>query len=433
MASVAPQTTDPGKRSREAAGIPVVPALDGFRALAVLGIVFAHVMLFSGGSVRTAGTVVDELMTLPRLGVDLLFVVSGFVMFLPTAARGGHFGSIANFARRRAARLFPAAWVVLAIVALLLAFAPPSERIIVPGGEYPMPGAGAFLGHFLFLHTPIQLFDLGFPKGLGIIGPFWTLSLELIFYLLLPFIAAAWFRRPWLGLALSAAISIGWHVGFANLEGIDNALDLGLGREQVLGTQLASDYQFPAYAFSFGAGMTSAYVLVRLQELPAATVRRWIGWAQAAALAAVLVCAYLASRYGMPGQEMFAGPAAIGRHAPLVSVGFSASVAALMVATALASRPRQWLVSSRLAAWLADRSYGIYLIHYPLLAYMVLVLALPQNGTLRTIAIGAVPTFVLSILWGAASARWIEHPARRWAHRRRRSPSTPPAAPAGNL
>ena len=35
----------------------------------------------------------------------MLFIVSGFVMFLPTAARGGDLGSVRVFAIRRAARL----------------------------------------------------------------------------------------------------------------------------------------------------------------------------------------------------------------------------------------------------------------------------------------------------------------------------------------
>ena len=38
----------------------------------------------------------------------ILFVVSGFVLFLPTAARGGDFGDVGAYALRRAARLIPA-------------------------------------------------------------------------------------------------------------------------------------------------------------------------------------------------------------------------------------------------------------------------------------------------------------------------------------
>lgn len=421
---------DPGKESRAASGIPVIPALDGFRALAILGIVLYHVLLFSGGGLRIADTVTGDAAIMLPLGVDLLFIISGFVVFLPTVVREGEFGNVSAYAIRRAARLVPAAWLAIAIVLVLLAVAPPSRLVFAEGaGSFPLPGPLAFIGHLLFLQTPVQLLDLDFPRGLGIAGPLWTLSLELIFYAILPLIAAAWFRRPWLGLAISAAISVSWHLAFAHLAGVVDLLGLGLSPSSITATALASDYQFPAFAFSFGAGMTAAYAYVQLRQgRPDEELQRRAARVQPAALVAVALFIYLSTRYGLQAGEIGGAPS-IGRNAPLVAIGFNASLVALILATALAPRRRQLLVSSAPARWLADVSYGIYLIHYAVLAYLLVVFSPSQNGSPATVALWSGAALAISMLYGYLSARLLEQPIRRWAHRfGRRADRSQPAA-----
>jgi len=39
---------DPGKEARSASGIPIVPAFDGYRAFAILGVVMLHLITVSG-------------------------------------------------------------------------------------------------------------------------------------------------------------------------------------------------------------------------------------------------------------------------------------------------------------------------------------------------------------------------------------------------
>ena len=51
-----------------------------------------------------------------------------------------------------------------------------------------------------------------FPLGLGVIPPVWTLSVEIGFYIVLAFVAAAYYRRPFVGLALAAALLVAWHL-----------------------------------------------------------------------------------------------------------------------------------------------------------------------------------------------------------------------------
>src|SRR5690242_10900212 len=96
--------TDPGKEARAAAGIPVIPAFDGFRAFAILGVLAIHLIQISG-----VGNTENDLLGRVLWGsfgraVEVLFVVSGFVVYLPTAARGGEFGRFIPYAIRRGAR-----------------------------------------------------------------------------------------------------------------------------------------------------------------------------------------------------------------------------------------------------------------------------------------------------------------------------------------
>lgn len=99
---------DPGKVYRSKTGILVIPALDGFRAYAILGIVLFHVL---GGTslITTEATRRAIYGILPSL-VEVLFVISGFVVFLPTVVRKGQLGNVQSYAIRRGARLLPAYW-----------------------------------------------------------------------------------------------------------------------------------------------------------------------------------------------------------------------------------------------------------------------------------------------------------------------------------
>lgn len=411
-----------------AAGIPVIPSLDGFRAYAVVAIVLYHVVLFSGAFLTVRGTRIGEVAAILPLGVDVLFIISGFVVFLPTVVRGGEFGDVRGYAIRRAARLVPAYWLVLGLIFVLVATVPPQA---LPFQETPtdleLPSAGAFLGHLAFLHTPIQLFDSTFPGGLGVDGPIWTLSLEIGFYIVLPFIATAYYRHPWRGLLIAGLISLAWHLFFANFDAFNSIFGIADGSPYDAQVVLQSDYQLPAWAFSFGAGMSAAYLFVRLSARGNHDeLRRRASLAQPLVLVAVAVTAYLGYRYGIAntGSEV-PNVAGIGRRAPIVGIAFTASVAGLILATAFAGSRQQALWSNPLARWMADVSYGIYLIHFIVLSYLVITIAPPQTGTLGAFLIWGALAIVISTIYGYLSARFLERPIRRWAHRYGRRGSVP--------
>jgi len=361
---------DPGKEGRFAQGIPVVPAFDGYRAYAILAVVVLHLLIFSGVLVAAEGDWRFQLsQATVGQAVEVLFIVSGFVLFLPTAARGGESGDVRAYALRRAARLMPAYWATLAGVLVLIAAVPLSPPI-------DLPGVGSVAAHGLLLQTPVQLFE-AVPMGFGVNGPVWTLSLEAIFYGLLPLVAGWYFRRPIAGLAVAAAVTAAWHELIVHYDSVVSVVGLDPSPETSLRLQTSALTQFPFFAFSFAAGMTGAWAYVRLRERQGERSTSGVVAIQVGALAALALFAYLIARESTGGGVVLG--AEVGRRSSVVSLGFSASLATLMVATALApgglSRPFAHPAARRLG----DISYGIYLSHMVVITYALGMLGLDDE------------------------------------------------------
>lgn len=412
---------DPGKIDRSASGIPIVPALDGFRAFAILGVVLFH--LLGNSSLVTADASRHMIYgVLPSL-VEMLFVISGFVVFLPTVARGGHLGSVGSFAIRRVARLMPAYWLSLVVVVAML--------ILWPTGGADLPGIGSVAVHGAMAQVPATLVDRGFLIGFGIDAPVWTLSLEIAFYLVLPFIASACFRHPFRALLIAGSIEIGWKLATVHLDGLASFVGLHPTPGGLELTRLVMDNQLPAFALPFGAGMAAAWLFVSLpQRYPAEAIRRRAGRVQIASLIALAICAYFFGRYAVSSNTLF--PAHLARRSLVLSVTFPLALAAFALSTALASQWRQVPFALPSIRALGDISYGIYLIHFPMILFVIALLPslVGAIGAFWTATLVALPA---AVLYGWASAHYVEQPIRRWAQRfGRRSAAGSAAVGAGS-
>src|SRR5687768_11818513 len=118
-----------------------VPSIDGFRGLAVMFIVLGHCWNSLGGKVQLDGGPIRNIFVTSFAGVDMLFIVSGFVLFLPVVVSGS-LGDTKSYAWRRAARIVPAFYA-----ALVLSFI-----VAASVGEL-RGGVGHWISHVLFLHT----------------------------------------------------------------------------------------------------------------------------------------------------------------------------------------------------------------------------------------------------------------------------------------
>lgn len=394
--------SDPGKEARAASGIPVVPVFDGYRALAILGVVVLHLVSISG--VITDDTLLDRFVwgTFGR-AVDILFVVSGFVVFLPTVARGGNFGSVAAYAIRRGARLLPAYWVIISIPLLLLAFGIDSSAT--------SPTPTSFLSNYAGLHVPVSLFTGDTGGGFNLNVPMWTVSLEISFYIVLPFIAARYFRHPYAGLAIATAITVIWHFAFDHIFDIASFLDLAPSFNEGVRVALSSKLQLPAIAISFALGMTGAWVYVRyLDRERTPEFRRTLLMVFAVA---VLAFALLVYPVGGHFKET--------REDVWLSIACAIAQATAMIALAMRPGVLQWPFANTPMRKLGDISYGLYLSHLLFLTYVTKIFSFRNQGDLSDFAILSLTVLPASLLYGYLSARFLEQPVRRWARQFGRS------------
>lgn len=400
----------------------MVAAFDGFRAIGVIGVVFSHILLVSGVLFRLPDTVLGTATAglIPRTPLTALFIVSGFVIYLPTVAREGDFGPISNFAVRRGARILPAYWVVLVIALILLAVVPSSTGL---------PGAGSIATHLTFLQTPALLFQSDYQLGFGVVPPVWTLSIEMAFYIVLPFVAVSYYRRPFVGLLIAAAVVVLWRLGATNADGIASAF--GTHLSEAANTRIDTYYasQFPTWAFSIAAGMTAAWCYVKLRDRWAREVLA----RRAAAMAAVAILALIGLAF-LGGHEVLSNRitfnAEFARQSLVVTLGIPLSLAALFVAVTLLPARVQRPVANAPLRWTADISYGIYLIHFAVIWFALREFALPHDGSFWAVVAWCAVVFPVSFGYAYLSARFLERPVRRWAHRFGRRAQDPERASA---
>jgi peptidoglycan/LPS O-acetylase OafA/YrhL len=159
-----------GFESQARSGPAAFPCVDGLRAIAALAVVLTHAAFASGATGRmSAGAVFARL----ESGVAVFFAISGFLLYRPFAA--AHFAGTDTvrpwpFWRRRAMRIFPAYWVALTFVPLVV-----GKRLVHGPGDV------------VVYYGLLQVYDAG--RVLGALPQAWTLCTELAFYAFLPLYA----------------------------------------------------------------------------------------------------------------------------------------------------------------------------------------------------------------------------------------------------
>jgi peptidoglycan/LPS O-acetylase OafA/YrhL len=154
-----------------------ISALDGLRGIAVMVVFLFHAVHLLPVSTR-ATVYVSKLLMQGWIGVDLFFVLSGFLITGILLNTRESIGYYRNFYARRALRIFPLYFSVL-IAVLILAAAINSPQL----NQF-LPTSGERKWYFLYLTNYIAVFK-GEP-GWDFLWHFWTLAVEEQFYLVWP-------------------------------------------------------------------------------------------------------------------------------------------------------------------------------------------------------------------------------------------------------
>jgi len=340
-----------------------VPALDGVRALAVAGVVTYHV----GADWLPGGF----------LGVDLFFVLSGFLItgiLLGQVDRSGGI-AFAQFFTRRARRLLPALYLMLIAVCGWAFFVAAPEEI----GDLRGAALAAlfYVANWFFILTGQSYFaDMQGPSP---VEHTWSLSIEEQFYLVWPLLLLLLIRK-----ASPRVIA----VVIAVLIVVSVAL--------MAWTYDAGD---PSVAY-FGTftrihellvGALLAWLVHRGLSLPAHMRRT--GWvALVGVLAMMATVSDMSSFYYRGGSLIFSALVAW----LLLSLGSPSS----------ANGPAR-LFALRPLVWIGLISYGIYLWHWPLILWLTPVRTGLDDLALAALRIG------LTVIVAAASYYVIERPIRR--------------------
>ena len=325
------------------------PALDGVRAVAVLGVIFYH---FGYGWAKGG-----------FLGVDVFFVLSGYLItsILINGMEGGGI-RLGAFWARRARRLLPAVLVLCLVVALAVHF-------LRSEAEWGALRLDLFWTIFYGMNWHLIATDQNyFAQYLGVspLRHAWSLAIEEQFYviwpLLLVLLAALRLKRRML-VAVVAAGAIVSVVSLATLFDPSNPSrayydTFGRAHELLVGALLAfalmwrssvkADRGWKADAVAGGA-------LVTIGVAFALTADSWSGY-------------------------YFGG-----------SLGFSLVVAGLL--WAIETHPLGWsgkALSLKPVAWLGQISYGLYLWHWPVILFAPSILV---------VIFGVIPTWSASPLF----------------------------------
>ena len=349
-----------------------VAGLDGLRAIAVIVVLLFHL---------TPGFAVGG-----YLGVDIFFVVSGFIitrlLLIEHTATGGI--RLGGFWARRARRLLPAL-VVLLLVCSTAALAVGGDALLDLGGQ--VASSLTFSSNWYFIVTGSDYFADAAPE---LFRNVWSLAVEEQFYLLWPL------ALLFIVLRLSRSLRV------ALLAVATAASAIAMGLLLVPGAPTSVYYGTGTHAFGLTLGALLAVVSrwwpTRPLEWPRGA-RRGLGLAGVAALAGMLVLTGV-----MPGDADWAYRGGLFAVAVLTAV--------LIAAFLVPASPLARAVDVAPMRWVGERSYGIYLWHWPV--FVLLATALPAwtlDAGLAWALGGAATGITVAV--AALSFRFVESPIRR--------------------
>ncbi|MBV9319364.1 MAG: acyltransferase [Mycobacterium sp.] len=365
-----------------------IKALTGLRIIAAVWVVLFHFRPLLRDAAPDFSDVLAPVLNCGAQGVDLFFILSGFVLTWNYLDRMGWSWSTRatlHFLWLRLARVWPVYLVTLHLAALWVIFTLHFGH--VPSENVSQLTAISYVRQILL----VQLWFQPFFDGSSWDGPAWSISAEWLAYLLFGVLILVIFRMA----HATRARSLLWLAVAASLPPV--LLLLASGHFYTPWSWL------PRIVMQFTAGALVSVAVGRLRLT--SRVRQGAGYLALLLTAAVVGLMYLLDAHPVPAVQDSGG---------LVDVLFVPLVMTLAIGTG--SVP--WLLSTRVMVFGGQVSFCLYMVHE--LVHTAWTWAAEQfELTLQGSAGKLTVIGLVGIAVGAAIAlfHFVEEPARRWMRR----------------
>jgi len=347
------------------------PAIDILRGFAAYSVIILHVIAHTNWT-EFPQTGPLSWFRSGSLGVDLFFVISGFVVYysaIDIFNREGYSSFLLSFSLRRFFRLYPL--YALTLIASIYM----SQRYLLD-----VPNLGVhLLTHLTFIHS----FNTDWFSSIN--GVNWSIAIEVHFYILIALFIAQLGKING-AVILLGALALAWIWRWASWQLIpDNGDALYLYQLFVLSTQL------PGRLDQFAIGMTIA-TLVRSAPFASWRTSNWMMPLSAALAALTIYCFVFPQVNFWPS-----GQVAFIFSRTLIALGFGCAIfAACQIKSPI------FLHWSRPFRYAGTISYGLYLWHLPFLVML-------KSSGLSPLAIAAL-TLTATTLTAATCWHMLEKP-----------------------
>lgn len=333
--------------------------IDLLRGIAVITVILYHFFELLGFQTHILYPVISSI---GQLGVPLFFIISGYLIYRSidySITHNGIKAGIKHYTLHRLFRILPAYYFNFLIVLAL------ASTII--GAEYFY--SSRFLNQ-IFSHLTFTSFFIYQDSGLGVNGAYWTLSIEMLWYIVAPLLFIFIKKdRYYIGIIALAFLYL-W------------SIDIGLMDTLFHLDKTASDYLIMLYYYSFQLPAQIIYFIAGIFIYKYLLNQNFIINTLSKLIVLILI---LGLFIGISHQDFFITSFVIKNLVTLITV-------ILLFILFYQSRIKQLVIID----WIGKISYSLYLWHMPILFVMKQSNILSHASMLNTVLIFIIILLAIS-------------------------------------